>query len=79
MAESTRREGTTVVRIPRDAYEEAQKLRKEMLKKPRDGSDAFAILAIAGISAFLGGLIGYAIADMQKSQCRQESKQEGGE
>lgn len=82
MVSSKRREGTTVVRISKDAYDEAQKLREQFLKKPRNRSDPFAILAIAGISAFIGGLIGYAIANLQQpqqSQNGEESRQEGGE
>jgi hypothetical protein len=82
MVRSKRREGTTVVRISKDAYDEAQKLREQFLKKPRNRSDPFALLAIAGISAFIGGLVGYAIANLRQSQQSQndeESKQERGE
>ena len=82
MVRSKRREGTTVVRISKDAYDEAQKLREQFLKKPRNRSDPFGLLAIAGISAFIGGLVGYAIANLRQSQQSQndeESKQERGE
>jgi len=43
------RRQTTVVRIPKEAYEEAEGLRNEYMKRPRNGSDRFAITAIAGV------------------------------
>ena len=61
---------TRVVRIPREVYEGAERLRKVYLKKPKDGSDPFALIAIAGISAFIGGLIGYAIANLEKQSLK---------
>jgi hypothetical protein len=64
----SRRRQTTVVRIPREAYEEAERLRNEYMKRPKNGTDPFAIIAIAGISAFIGGLIGYAVANLQQQQ-----------
>ena len=71
---SERERNTKVVRIPKEIYEEAEKLRREYAQHRKDGSDPFAILAIAGISAFIGGLIGYAIANLQQQQ-----KSQGGE
>ena len=62
------RRSTTVVRIPREAFEQAEKLRQSYLKKPKDGSDPFALIAVAGISAFIGALIGYAVASLEKQQ-----------
>ena len=80
MVEPRRRDETTVVRIPRDAYEEAQKVRERYLKKPRDSSDPFTIIAAAGIGAFIGGLIGYAIANLEKNQRKKSGEErKGGE
>jgi len=74
---------TKVVRIPKEIYEEAEKLRNLRSQRPKDGSDPFAILAVAGISAFIGGLIGYAIANLQqqekRSDAKERTKMEGGE
>ena len=63
-----------VIRIPRDAYEQAKKMRDTLLKKPSDGSDPFAIIATAGVSAFIGGLLGYAIANIEKNKKKVEEK-----
>lgn len=59
---------TTVVRIPREIYEEAEKLRKEFLKKPWDKTNPFTILAMGGKTAFMGGLIGYAIRKIEEQE-----------
>ena len=65
---SERERNTKVVRIPKEIYEEAEKLRREYAQHRKNGSDPFAILAIAGLGAFIGGLIGYAIANLQQQK-----------
>lgn len=67
MVDERRREDTTVIRIPKDTYEEAEKVRRKLRDRPRDGSDPFAIIAAAGIGAFIGGLVGFALANMDKN------------
>lgn len=77
-----RERNTKVVRIPKEIYKEAEKLRNQRSQHPKDGSDPFAILAIVGISAFIGGLIGYAIANLQQQEQQQSDvnkKMKGGE
>lgn len=76
---SQRGRNTKVVRIPKEMYEEAEKLRKQYAKHPKNGVDPFAIIAVAGLSAFIGGLIGYAIANLQKQQKSQDERPKGGE
>lgn len=57
---------TTVVRIPIEMYEEAEKLRKEFLEKPCTTSNPFTIVARGGPTGFIGGLLGYAISKLRK-------------
>jgi hypothetical protein len=68
------RRPTTVIRIPKEVFEEAEKYRQECLKKPKDGTDAFALIAAAGTGAFIGGLIGFAIATLMGGQKQTDSK-----
>ena len=75
MSSEKYRRSTTVIRIPREAFDEAEKLRKSYLHKSKNGSDVFALIAVAGISAFIGGLIGYAVANLQQQQQPQKESQ----
>lgn len=66
---------TRVIRIPRGVYDEAERFRLQCTKRPRNGTDPFAIIAIAGVSAFIGALVGYAIANLQQQYTKDQKKE----
>lgn len=81
---SKSKRNTKVVRIPKEIYKDAETLREQYARHPKNGTDPFAIIAVAGISAFIGGLIGYGIAKLQEEQNlktpkKKEVKGEDGE